>query len=549
MPESDREPSPSLPAFLREVATRFGDRELIVADGGRLTYREAERQSRSVARGLLADGVTKGTRVGILMPNGPDWIVAWLGAARIGALVVPINTFYQVRELAHVLRHADVERLLAHPRFLKHDYLDRLEAAAPGLGGQDGRFPLRLASLPYLRQVRVWGGCDRPWAQPGFEDLVSAGEDATALDDRFLASVEGEVTPADWLTIVYSSGSTAAPKGVVHSHGTVVRHARTMNRLYEFASDDRLYSPMPFFWVGGFVVSLLAPMASGACLLTEGAFEAGRTLDLLEGERATFVMGWPHFAQSMAEHPTFAKRDLSSIRRGSLWQVLPEHVRPKDPQLRTNSLGMTETCGPHTGGDNREDLPERLRGAFGRALPGVEHKVIDPETGVVLPAGEVGEICVRGYNRMQALYKVERETTFDADGYYHTGDSGSFTDDGWLFFRGRLGEMIKTGGANVTPAEVEVVIAELPGVSEAYVAGIPDAERGQIVAAAVVPHAGQAVDPVALEHRLRTELSAYKVPRFILVCEKSALPFTDSGKIQRRQLGELLARHAEAAAG
>jgi acyl-CoA synthetase (AMP-forming)/AMP-acid ligase II len=322
-----------------------------------------------------------------------------------------------------------------------------------------------------------------------------------------------------------------------------------MNRVYEFAADDRVYSPMPLFWVGGFVISLLAPMESGACLLTEGAFEAGRTLDLLEGERATVVMGWPHFAQSMAEHPSFPGRDLSSLRRGSLWQILPEHLRPKDPLLRSNSLGMTETCGPHTVGDSREDLPERLRGAFGRAVPGVEHKIVDPETGASLPSGEVGEICVRGYNRTQGLYKVEREAAFDADGYYHTGDSGSFTEDGWLFFRGRLGELIKTGGANVTPAEVEVVIAELPGVSEAYVAGIPDAERGQIVAAAVVPHAGQALDPVALEHRLRTELSAYKIPRFILVCEKSALPFTDSGKIQRRQLGELLARHAEAAAG
>jgi acyl-CoA synthetase (AMP-forming)/AMP-acid ligase II len=537
---------PSLPAFLRDVAGRFGDRDAVVASGERLTYRAADERSRLLARGLLADGVAKGTRVGVLMPNGVDWVVAWLAAARIGALVVPINTFYQVRELAHVLRHADVERLLIHPVFLKHDYLERLEAAAPGLEREDGRRPLRLASLPYLRQVRVWGGCDRAWASGGAEDLERLAEASPAVDGDFLAAVESEVRPADWLTIVYSSGSTAAPKGVVHSHGTVVRHARTMSGVYEFEPGDRVYSPMPLFWVGGFVISLLAPMHAGACLLTEGAFEAGRTLDLIESERATVVLGWPHFAQSMAEHPSFARRDLSSVRRGSLWQVVPEHLRPKDPQLRSNSLGMTETCGPHTVGDSREELPESLRGAFGRAVPGVEHKVVDPETGATLPQGELGEICVRGYSRMQALYKVEREDTFDADGFYRTGDSGYFDADGWLFFRGRLGEMIKTGGANVTPAEVEAALVDLPGVSEAYVAGIPDAERGQVVAAAIVPSAGQTVTASAILERLRSEISAYKLPRHVLVCEKSALPFTDSGKIQRRLLAELLARSAEA---
>lgn len=534
----------SIPSLLREVARQFGDRELIVADGVRLTYREAERRSRGLARGLLADGVGKGTRIGLLMPNGVDWVLAWLAAARIGALVVPVNTFFQVRELAYVLRHADVERLLSVASFLKHDYLDRLERALPGLESERAEEPLRLASAPFLRQIRVWGTCDRPWALPGAEELAARGELA-AVGDAFLEAVEAEVVPADWLTIVYSSGSTAAPKGVVHSHGTVVRHSAAMRAVYELQPEDRVYSPMPFFWVGGFVVSLLAPMQGGACLLTEGSFEAGRTLDLLENERATVVLGWPHYAQSMADHPSFVQRDLSSIRRGSLWQVVPEAMRPKDPLRRSNSLGMTETCGPHTVGDSRIDLPEHLRGTFGRAMPGVEHKVVDPESGATLPPGVVGEICVRGYSRMQALYKVEREDTFDADGFYHTGDAGFFDAEGWLFFFGRLGEMIKTGGANVTPAEVEAALGALPGVSEAYVAGIADAERGQVVAAAVVPQPGVGLEAAALERSLRAEIAAYKVPRHILVCEKAALPFTDSGKIQRRQLAELLARTAE----
>jgi acyl-CoA synthetase (AMP-forming)/AMP-acid ligase II len=344
--------------------------------------------------------------------------------------------------------------------------------------------------------------------------------------------------------IVYSSGSTAAPKGAVHSHGAVVRHAFAMSRAYELRPEDRLYSPMPFFWVGGLVTSLLSPMHAGACVLTEEAFEPGRTLDLLERERATVVIGWPHFAKSMAEHPSFAARDLSSIRRGSLYELVSPALRPADPGLRSNSLGMTETCGPHTVGDGRVDLPESLRGTFGRAVPGVEHKIVDPESGRSLAPGETGEICVRGYSLMQGLYKLERADVFDPDGFYHTADGGYFDADGWLFFQGRLGDLIKTAGANVAPAEVEAALVRQPGVAEAYATGIPDRDRGELVAAAVVPAAGASLDATAMLARLRGELSSYKVPRRLLVCAKSDLPFTDSGKIRRKDLAQLLARDA-----
>src|SRR5262245_63423696 len=188
----------------------------------------------------------------------------------------------------------------------------------------------------------------------------------------------------------------------------------------------------------------------------------------------------------MMDHPSFRQRDLSSIRSGNLYAVLPEAVRPRDPELRSNSLGMTETAGPHTYDRMDVDLPERLRGSFGHAVPGVEHKVIDPETGATLPPGEVGEICVRGYSLMLGLHKQERDDVFDRDGYYHTGDAGYFDEEGVLYFQARLGEMIKTAGANVTPREVEVVIETLPEVVSAFVVGLPDPARGQMVAESVV---------------------------------------------------------------
>jgi acyl-CoA synthetase (AMP-forming)/AMP-acid ligase II len=282
-------------------------------------------------------------------------------------------------------------------------------------------------------------------------------------------------------------------------------------------------------------------MHAGAFMICEETFEPGATLRLLERERATIAAGWPHYAKAMLDHPSFRERDLSSIRSGNLYALLPREMRPRDIELRSNSLGMTETCGPHSIDRMDVDLPESLRGSFGRAPEGVEHKIVDPATGAVLPPGSDGEICVRGYNVMQGLYKVEREETFDRDGFYHTGDAGHFDAEGYLFFKARLGDMIKTAGANVAPREVEVLIDAFPEVQASFVVGVPDPARGQNVAAAIVLDAGRELGAAECRSRLRAELSAYKVPRHFFFCAKQDLPFTDSGKIDKRRLSALLA--------
>lgn len=540
--------TPTVPAFLRHAAARSAGDPLIVLGDRRLSYAEAERESAELARGLVALGVGKGTRVAILFPNGPDFVLAWLAAARIGAIVVPVNTFYKARELHYVLRHADVSVLLTADRVVGSDCLERLEAAAPSLRDARGE-PLFVPELPYLRAVRVFGEGRRPWAEAGPGELVELARER-GVPPELVSEIESEVHPADPMVIIYSSGSTAEPKGAIHTHGAVIRHAFELNALRDLRPDDVIYSPMPFFWVGGFTFSLVGAMHAGACLLCEERFEPGRTLELLERERATVVAAWPHFAKAMTEHPSFPERDLSSVRTGTLHAALPESRRPRDPELRHNSLGMTETCGPHTWGDPDVDLPERLRGSFGRAVPGLEHRIVDPETGEILPPGSSGEICVRGKSLMLGLVKREREETFDADGFYHTGDLGRLDEEGHLFFEGRLGEMIKTGGANVAPREVELRLEALPEVRGAFVVGLPDPDRGEVVAAAVLPVAGAEPDPESLRRQLREELAAYKVPRHLLLFREEELPFTDSGKIDKRRLvGVIEKRLAGGAAG
>jgi acyl-CoA synthetase (AMP-forming)/AMP-acid ligase II len=529
--------------FIRSKAARDPERIFLVKDDVRLSFGEAERRSRKLARGLLAAGAGKGTRIGLLLPNGPDWALAWLAATRIGALLVPMNTFYQARELGFVLRHADVDTLLVAARFQNNDYLERLERFAPELAAH-GAAPLRLRALPFLRHVRVWesDGGERPWTSGGAAALEALADASPAVDDALLEEVEREVRPADPMIVIYSSGSTADPKGAIHTHGAVLRHAHNLNVFRDLVPEDRIYSPMPFFWVGGLVFTLVSTMHVGARLYCQDVFEPGRTLDLIERESITLVAGWPHFGAAMAAHPSFASRDLSSIRGGNMYALLPESARPKDPELRSNSLGMTETCGPHTYGSMDRDLPEKLRGSFGRAVPGVSHKIVDPETGETLGPGEFGEICARGTSVMQGLYKVEREDAFDADGYYHTGDAGFFDAEGHLFFKGRLGEMIKTGGANVAPREVELVLASMPEILAGHVVGLPHPERGENVAAAVVLREGATLDAETLHARLKQELSAYKLPRHVFFVTSAEIPMTDSGKLDRRRLREALAR-------
>lgn len=533
----------TLPEVLRNGADRWANATMIVHGDRRLSFRDLERQSAEMAMGMLARGIGKGTRVAIWMPNGPDWVLAWSAAARIGAWVVPLNTFYRPREVGWALRHSDTHCLLTYSQFLNNDHLSLLEEAIPEISSQKDT-TLRLKSHPYLREVVAWGHADRDWCVSGPDKLLASAHEAKTIDDDFLRSVEGAVTPADTMVMIYSSGSSGDPKGAVHTHGAILRHAQSLNQFRDLVASDRLYSPMPFFWVGGLVFSLLSAMQAGACLLTEDSFEPGATLEFLERERATLVAGWPHYAKAMVEHPSFPNRDLSAVRSGNLYDVLPEGVRPKDPELRSNSLGMTETCGPHTIDRMDIDLPEALRGSFGHSVPGVDHKIVDPETGAPLLPGEVGEICVRGYNLMQGLYKVEREDSFEADGFYRTGDSGYFDADGVLFFQSRLGDLIKTGGANVTPREVEVVLETVGAVRAAYVVGLPDPDRGQIVAAAIVLHdsdqAGEGGLAEVIRAEIKPELSAYKLPREYHFYAHEDLPFTDSGKIDKRALIALI---------
>ena len=530
--------------LLRDACRRHPGNLAVATPDRRLTYEELERDSARLAAGLVARGAGKGTIVGILLPNGVEWVVAWAAITRIGAIAAPVNTFYRAPELAVMLRHADVRILLTCSALGPHDYLDRLEGIAPGLRDSTAGRPLLMAALPQLRHVLLWdvgpATAARPWAEP--VQALPAPDPATA---QVVAAMESDVAAADPMLITYTSGSTGEPKGVVHGTGPLLRHGRNLAAMSGIGPADRIWTPMPLCWVGGFSFTLLRALTVGAAFVTQERMEPGTALRLLERERVSCVSAWPALGAQLAEHPDFPRTDLSALRLGTFYQGRAPESRPPDPGLCVTSLGMSETAGPHTFWTAREDAegsPEEFRGSFGHEVPGVSHRIVDAD-GIDVPEGIEGEVWVRGYSLMLGLYKRERHEVFDADGWYHTGDRGYF-DRGWFFYTGRSGDLIKTKGANVSPLEVEAALGGLEGVRQAFVFGLDHDRDGQEIVALVVPDgdAGQRAGPDALLPRLRERLSSYKIPRRMVTLEAADVPYLSSQKPDRRALLDLAVR-------
>jgi acyl-CoA synthetase (AMP-forming)/AMP-acid ligase II len=482
-------PSESLTVgnVLRQQTLARADHPFLVCDAERLSYTEADRRSAQLARGLIALGAGKGTHVGLLYPNGGAFVVGMLAAARIGAVVIPFSTFATAPELATQLVDSDTEILLAAASFRGHDYRTRL-ADVQG-------------AAPLLRHVLI------------------DSEPPEKADETRLEAMENDVDDSDVLAIIYTSGSTSAPKGVVHTHASLLAHQNVLNEIRGLTTTDKLFCNSPFFWIGGIAFAVLATLLAGSTLVCSNAADASETLDLLEAEKPTMTNGFVAGIAHLARHPSLSQRDLSSMRRGNLYPIMAPEVRPADPELRHTMLGMTEAGSVITISEDESDQPEHRRGSFGKPAPGFETKIVD------------GELCIRGPFVMQRYYKRSREECFDADGWFHTGDLVRTDADGFVYFIGRRGAMIKTAGANVAPAEVEKAIAKVTGGTVAHVLGLPDLERGQVVAAVIALDDGAEFDAPAVRERLKAELSAYKIPKRFAAVPPSEIPVLSSGKV------------------
>jgi fatty-acyl-CoA synthase len=530
-PEPERQ---TLARFLDDVAGRHADRPAVRSPGREITFRGLRDEARQLARGLVGAGVGKGTRVGLYMANGPDWVVSAFAVALTGGVLVPVNTFAKDDERDHVLRHGDVSVLLMQRGLRGRDFGDELVASQPevGAGAPGGR--LRVAALPALRRVFVRGGAG-PGALEPWESLVAGGSD---VPDPLLDALADEVTPWDDAMIIYTSGTTSLPKGVAHLQRAPVIQSWRFAELMGLGPDDRLLTAFPFFWTAGICMSLGASLAAGSLLLTDEAFDPGAFLERVEAERATVLHAWPHQEKEMAEHPDAAQRDLSSARKIEFTSPLASLVGlEKDVYSTYASYGLSETFTINSA------LPastpaEIRRPTHGRPLPGMVVRIVDPDTGEPVATGDAGEIAVKGRTLMRGYYKVEPERYLDASGFFRTQDAGSFDEQGYLHWTGRLGNLIKTGGANVSPLEIEARALEFPGLHVSAAVGVPHPTLGEAVVLCAVPAEGQTVDPDALRAHLKEKLSAYKVPRAVLLFDESEVEYTGNQKLQVAPLRE-----------
>ena len=523
----------TVPSLLRRHASATPDLQFVVTEDAALTYAEVERASNRLAARLVRAGIGKGARVGLLMPNGCEWALTAIATMRIGAVLVPLSTLLRPPELAAQLRAAGVEHLICVTATRAHQHLDDLAAISPALE-PDGA-PLYVPALPRLRSILVWD----EWL-PGARAALGAESQAIdrAPEAALVASYEELVRPADDMVVIFSSGSRGAPKAVVHTHGGALGATQSGLTARCIHGGERLYIPMPFFWMGGFGGGLITVFVAGATLITEAEPSPERTLRLLERERVTLFRGWPDQATALASHPAFASANLSSLKPGSLDGVLPVEMRGR-PGTRPILFGMTETFGPYCADPLDRDLPPEKYGSLGRVFDGIEVAIIDPETGAPVPHGQVGEINLRGPNLMRGICGRTRRETFTPDGYYPTGDAGQLDADGYLYFTGRLDDMFKVHGANVYPSEVEAALEAIAYVRRAFVVdiGSDDARR---VGAAVVLAPNDAHSASDLDADARSALSSFKVPARWAIIGADDVPRAATGKVDKDGLRRLV---------
>ena len=528
----------TLGGLLQALAADTPAAPAVVSGRERLDYGTLKRRVDEFAQALLAVGVRHGDRVALLISNRVEWIVAALAGASIGAIVTPISTFSTPRELAWSLEHCGASAVIMLPSFRGRAFLEPLRALCPELDqGRPGA--LGAARLPLLRSVVVLKGPALP-ASFTLSEFLARG---AAVDPRALSVAQAAVTPDDICYILYTSGSTAAPKGVTLAHGPLIANGFEIGERQHLGATDRLWLAVPLFWSFGSANALPAIMTHGGSVVLQEGFEPGEAIALIERERCSVYYGMVNMARALLEHPAHPGRRLGAMRTG-LTIGPPEDMALTIRALGANKLcnvyGSTETYGNCAVTDAEDPLPLRLA-SQGLPLPGMTIRAVDPLTRRPLRQGETGELAVRG--RITPGYyrapEIDAEA-FDQEGFFLTGDLGSLDADGRVRFRGRLKEMIKTGGANVAPLEVEQVLLQHPDVVQAHVVGVPDAGKGELVAAAVELEAGAATGTADLIAFCRERLASYKVPTRLVIRAAAEFPRTATGKIHKPGLRQEL---------
>jgi fatty-acyl-CoA synthase len=532
----------TIAAFFDAMVERVPDNEALVAchQNVRLTYRQLQQESQRLASALLRAGVQRGDRVGIWSHNNSEWLLMQLATARVGIVLVNINPAYRVSELEYALNKVGCKALVTMTHFKTSDYLEMLQSVAPELA-DCAPGALQAARLPTLKTVIHLGA----QAVPGmlrFADLIAGGDS----NDAQLASIGATLQARDAINIQFTSGTTGFPKGATLTHRNILNNGFFIGEAMRLTAQDRVCIPVPLYHCFGMVLGNLACLTHGATIVyPNDGFDALSVLQAVQDERCTGLHGVPTMFIAELDHPRFADFDLSTLRTGIMAgspcpiEVMKRVVRDMHMAQVTIAYGMTETSPVSC--QSLTDTPlEKRVSTVGQVHPNLEVKMIDAESGEIVPIGSTGELCTRGYSVMQGYWDDEPKTreAIDADGWMHTGDLATMDSEGYVNIVGRIKDMVIRGGENIYPREIEEFLYRHPAVQDVQVVGVPDVKYGEELCAWVILRPGQSVDEETLRSFCRAQIAHYKVPRYIRFVD--AFPMTVTGKIQKFKIREAM---------
>ncbi len=527
---------------LRENARTLPDHPAAISESGVLSFRELDDRADAVARGLLACGVSRGDVVSVLDGNTLEWMAICLGVNRIGAVLAPLSSFSKQEEIRWLMEHGRARVLFAIPQLLRQDFAGALRALLPELGaGENGIVASR--DFPDLRRVVSLS----PGGIPGALEFAAFLEMGEGVPAARLA--EAESAGHEIGMILYTSGSTAKPKGVEIVNARMVENGREVGARMGMTPGDRVFHGGPLFYGMAMVLTLPATWGHGAAIAFQKSFDAGQALDLIAERELTGFVAFNNVTRALIEHERFDASRHPKLKKGVT------HFTAADKQLARDVLGvdqclsvygLTESHGPCATTDWRDE-EEVVLHTQGKPIPGWEFQIVDPQTEVPLPAGETGELHVRGL--LSSGYWREPELTaeyYRPDGFYRTGDLARIDGDGRLVYVGRSKEMLKVSGINVSPLDVENILGRIPNVLAAHVVGIPDPVKGEAVAAVLEVEAAD-LTPEAVKEFVRCRAAAYKVPTHVLLLPPGVVPRVGSGKAPRNQIAALVRARLEEA--
>ncbi|WP_027415841.1 AMP-binding protein [Aneurinibacillus terranovensis] len=526
--------------LMDETTEKFPDREAVVYPelGLRYTFREFQALCNTVARGLMDIGIEKGNNVAIWATNVPEWVTAQFATAKIGAILVTVNTSYRVHELEYLLRQSESTTIILIESFRGVSYLDMIYELCPELyHSEPGR--LQSKRLPHLKNA-IFIGNERKPGMYLWTDLIERG--GHVPDDK-LAEVQKTLQADDVINMQYTSGTTGFPKGVMLSHKNIVNNAANVAACQNITEQDRICIPVPFFHCFGCVMGTLACIATGATMVPIVSFDPLLVLQAVQDEKCTALYGVPTMFIAELNHPDFTRFDLRTLRTGIMAgspcpiEVMKKVVDVMGIKEITIAYGQTESSPVITQTRPNDTLEQRVS-SVGRVLPHVEAKIVDPGTGEELPVGEQGELCTRGVHVMKGYYNMPEQTAqaIDHEGWLHTGDLATVDEQGYYKITGRLKDMIVRGGENVYPREIEEFLYTYDKILDVQVIGVPDDKYGEEILACVKVKEGETVTTEEIRAYCEGKIARFKIPRYVQIVDD--YPMTASGKIQKFRLRE-----------